>query len=167
MPKTVKRTEHIWVFGKREDFAIYDCGVPLDARQYMPGVHRQKNQIVLHFTAGNGPASGSVGWWNTIAPIDSALFYCPKYFDAPHVFSSPTAGVCPLGHGALKHLNNRASAHYIVEKAWTRLSAAQPYVDIAEVVDSDTVTWHGEVVNTNSIGIEHANAGEAFAVAES
>ena len=69
-------------------------------------------------------------------------------------------GNCPTpGHGKLIHSGNRASAHYIVGLSQDRENPAQPYVDIAELVDSAFTTWHGQIVNTNSIGIEHANVG--------
>lgn len=137
MPDTVRRTEQIWAFGRRHDFRIYDCGVALDPSQYQHAagvpVRRQKNQIVLHYTAGNGPAGGAVNWWNTIASQTP-----PK----------------------------RASAHYVVELAQHRADAAQRYSDVIEVVGSDTVTWHGEIVNANSIGIEHTNVGWDWNVAQ-
>jgi hypothetical protein len=172
MPKTVKRTEHLWLFGKREDFVLYDSGVALDTRQYQhtgttPATH-QKNQIVLHFTAGNGPASGSISWWNMIAPLDSATpWLCPKYFDshAPHTYAVAAEGDCPDGHGHLQFQNNRASAHYVVEQGANRMSTAQRYTDVVEVVASDNITWHGEVVNNCSIGIEHSNVGTTWSAA--
>ncbi|MBC7925519.1 MAG: N-acetylmuramoyl-L-alanine amidase, partial [Bryobacteraceae bacterium] len=168
MPDTVLRTEQIWHAGRSEAFAIYDCGVALDPRQYQQNgnvpARRQKNQIVLHYTAGNGPGAGTVRWWNTIAPLDSATFYCPLHL-SDHEYSSPNEGVCPNGHGQLKHLANRASAHYVVERAAHRSAPTQTYADVVEVVASDTVTWHGEMVNENSIGIEHANAGWDWSVA--
>ena len=163
MADSVKTTEQIWVFGRKQAFKIYDCGEALDTRQYQQeGGHparRQKNQIVLHFTLGNGSARSTVRWWNMIAPLDSHLYYCQRYF-LGHAYSSPTPGNCPTpGHGELKKIPNRASAHFVVERASERLSASQPYTDVIQVVDSDTITWHGEAVNDNSIGIEHSNAG--------
>jgi hypothetical protein len=168
MPDTLNRHETLWLYGKREDFALYNCDVALDNRQYLTSggtpVRHQKNQIVLHFTAGNGPARGSVEWWNMIAPLDATLFYCKKFLEG-HAYSSPTAGVCPAGHGPLVHMNNRAGAHYVVERAADRLNAAQPYTDVIEVLPSDYVTWHGMIVNNCSIGIEHANIGTTWAAA--
>jgi len=158
MADTVKRTQPIWVFGAKTDFKIYDCGVALNTFQFQQEgghpVHRQKNQIVMHFTAGNGAAAGTVGWWNT----EATDFFCPKW--PTHNFSSKTPGECPDGHGTLKHLN--ASAHYVVERVKDISDAGRPYVDVIEVVESDNVTWHGESVNGNSIGIEHANVGSDF-----
>jgi N-acetylmuramoyl-L-alanine amidase len=158
MADTVKRTVPIWVFGTKTDFKIYDCGTALNAFQFRQDggspARRQKNQICLHFTAGNGPGQGTVDWWNT----EATQFFCPKW--PTHDFQSPNPGVCPEGHGTLQHMN--ASAHYVVERARDRAEAGRAYVDVIEVVESDYVTWHGESVNTNSIGIEHANVGPAF-----
>ncbi len=103
-----------------------------------------------------------------IAPLDKALFYCKKYFGpgTKHEFSSPTGGLCPEGH-KLDHFPTRASAHYVVERANHRLDASQPYVDIVEVVPSNTIAYHGEALNNNSIGIEHSNVGWGWAAAQS
>ena len=161
MPDSVKRTEPIWLFGAKLDFRIYDCGLALNTAQYMQGdrgpARRQKNQIVLHFTAGNNPARSTVEWWNTGA----TNFFCPTW--PTHDYNSPNPGDCPEGHGELKHLS--ASANYVVERASDRDDAGQEYTDVIEVVDSDYVTWHGESVNMNSIGIEHSNVGSTFAAA--
>jgi hypothetical protein len=158
MSDTVKRTEPIWLFGSKRDFRIYDCGLALNAAQYMQDGHgaarHQKNQIVLHFTAGNNPGRGTVEWWNTCA----TNYFCPKW--PTHDFQSPHPGDCPEGHGTLKTLY--ASSNYVVERATHREDTGQEYVDVIEVVDSDYVTWHGESVNMNSIGIENANVGPDF-----
>jgi hypothetical protein len=158
MAESVKNTHPIWLFGGKQDFKVYDCGTPLNTFQYLQDdrgpARRQKNQIVLHFTAGNNPATGTLEWWNTCA----TQYFCPKW--PSHDYQQATPGECPLGHGALKHIN--ASSHYVVERAVHRAEPDRPYVDVIEVVDSETVTWHGEWVNTNSIGIEHANVGEGF-----
>lgn len=168
MPDTLNRNETLWLYGKREEFAIYNCDVVLDSRQYLSSggtpVRHQKNQIVLHFTAGNGPGRGSVEWWNMIAPLDASLFYCKKFLEG-HAYSSPVPGVCPNGHGPLVHMNNRAGAHYVVERAFDRLHADQPYTDVIEVLPSDYITWHGQITNSCSIGIEHANIGTTWAAA--
>ena len=156
----VLRTEHIWLFGKRYDFNLYNCGVALDPHEY-DSHHQQKNQIVLHFTAGNSAARATVNYWNSRVPLPN--FICQHYDDPPatrHLYGSNAAGNCPTpGHGKLIHSGNRASAHYIVGLSQDRENPAQPYVDIAELVDSAFTTWHGQIVNTNSIGIEHANVG--------
>src|SRR5579864_1040951 len=152
MADTVKRTEHIWVFGAKQDFKIYDCNVALNAIEYH-ATPRQKNQIVLHYTAGNGPASGTVEWWNILA----THYFCPNW--PTHDYYSPTAGTCPAGHGTLDPPPKYGSAHYVVERARHRADAGREYVDVIEVVQSDYITLHGESVNTNSIGIEHANVG--------
>ena len=158
MADSVKRTEPIWLFGAKRDFQIYDCGLALNAAQYMQGERgperRQKNQIVLHFTAGNNPARGTVEWWNTGA----TNFFCPIW--PTHDYHSPNPGDCPEGHGKLKPLH--ASANYVVERASHREDSSQEYTDVIEVVDSEYVTWHGESVNMNSIGIEHSNVGSTF-----
>jgi N-acetylmuramoyl-L-alanine amidase-like protein len=156
----ILRTEQIWLFGKRYDFNLYDCGVVLDPHEY-DNTHQQKNQIVLHFTAGNSSAHNTVNYWNSRVPLPN--FICKHYDDPPatrHLYGSNVAGNCTTpGHGKLVRSGNRASAHYVVELAEDRESAAQLYVDIAELVDSSFTTWHGQVVNANSIGIEHANVG--------
>jgi hypothetical protein len=158
MADTVKSTNPIWLFGAKVDFKIYDCGVALNTFQYRQEggspAKRQKNQIVLHFTAGNGAGAGTVGWWNS----EATDYFCPKW--PTHDYQVHDPGDCPLGHGTLIHLN--ASAHYVVERAVHRTEPGRAYVDVIEVVESDYVTWHGESVNTNSIGIEHANVGPAF-----
>src|SRR5690349_10291035 len=103
MPDVVRRTEPIWVFGRRIDFNVYDCQVALDTRQYEHSgtnpVRRQKNQIVLHFTAGNGPASGTVDWWTTIAPRPGSGWICPHFNATTHPFHRPLRFVCPHNAG--------------------------------------------------------------------
>ena len=70
MPDTLKTSLDIWVFGTKKVFKLYDCGLALDAFQYSHAggapEQQQKNQIVLHCTAGFGPGRGSVDWWNTL-----------------------------------------------------------------------------------------------------
>src|SRR5213078_2405228 len=105
MAQTVLRTTPIWVFGKKIDFNIYqgldDQGNTLsDVQREMSGanpVRRQKNQIVLHFTAGNSAGRGTISWWNTLAARPK--FFCPKWDDRPahlHQEGGPLAGNCPL-----------------------------------------------------------------------
>src|SRR5215212_6334302 len=170
MPDQVLATHPIWMFGKRFDFNIYqvmDGGarVALDPVQMKmqagAPVRAQKNQIVMHFTAGNGPASGTLGWWNTMAARPK--FFCPKWDEENHHFGQETAGDCPSGHGHLRA--HFGGAHYVVETARHRLNAADRYVDCIEICDTDTITWHGEAVNDNSIGIEHANTGTSWNLA--
>jgi hypothetical protein len=174
MPDQVQRVEPIWMFGKRYDFNVYGVfdnhgiHVDLDPVQYKRDGggapwQRQKNQIVLHFTAGNGPASGTIDWWNMLA--QRANYYCPQWdTGAHHHFRSPNAGLCPAGHGRLKPC--WASAHYVVELGLDRLNpGGQTYSDVIEVVPSDYVTFHGEAVNQYSIGIEHANVGTEWSAA--
>src|SRR5205085_9598323 len=125
MADTVKTSQPIWVFGAKTDFKIYSCGVALEALQYehtgTTPVKRQKNQIVMHFTAGNGAGAGTVGWWNT----EATHYFCPNW--PTHYYNQATPGTCPLGHGTLKHLY--ASAHYVVERAKDRAEPARAYVD--------------------------------------
>src|SRR5271168_358593 len=52
---------------------------------------------------------------------------------------------------------NFPSANFIVELARHRLNAAQPYSDVTEVVPSEQVSFHAQIMNNNSIGIEHTN----------
>src|SRR5580704_1133649 len=162
----VLRTEHIWLFGKRYDFNLYDCGVALDAHEF-DNNRQQKNQIVLHFTAGNSTARATVSYWNSRVPLPN--FICKHWDDPPatrHQFGQANAGNCPTpGHGKLIRSGNRASANYVVGLAEDRENPGQPYIDIAELVDSSFTTWHGQIVNTNSIGIEHANVGNAWSAA--
>lgn len=174
MPVQVQRRESIWMFGKEYPFDVYgvidNAGnlVPLIAAQYREDnlgnpLERQKNQIVLHFTAANSRADQTVNYWN-----DKGLrpnYYCPRWEDGPHHhFGSPNPGVCPSGHGAL--IGHWASAHYVVELAEDRLNpGTQPYANVIEVAPSNYVTFHGEAVNQYSIGIEHANVGDNWAVA--
>src|SRR5436190_2125670 len=58
MPDTLKTSHDIWVFGMKKVFKLYDCGLPLDPFQYRQAgaapEQQQKNQIVLHCTAGFG-----------------------------------------------------------------------------------------------------------------
>jgi hypothetical protein len=162
----------IWMFGKRFDFNIYQATngagnrINLDPVQFNhtgvnTPVRRQKNQIVLHFTAGNGPAQGTIEWWNTMAARPK--FFCPRWDEAPHHFGQDAAGDCPLGHGKLRA--HFGGAHFVLELAQDRANAAQPYTDVIEVLPDDAVTWHGEAVNDNSIGIEHANVGDTWGAA--
>jgi len=163
----ILRTEQIWLFGKRTDFNLYDCGAALDAREY-DNHHQQKNQIVLHFTAGNSSARNTVNYWNSRAPLPN--FICKRWDDPPatrHQYGAAAAGNCVTpGHGALKRSGNRASSHYVVGLSQDQEDAGQTYVDIAELVDSSFSTWHGQIVNTNSIGIEHANVGNDWNAAQ-
>ncbi len=89
MSDTVKRTEPIWLFGSKRDFRIYDCGLVLNAAQYLQdghgGARRQKNQIVLHFTAGNNPGRGTVDWWNTVCH----QFFLPQVAHPRFPFAKP------------------------------------------------------------------------------
>src|SRR5260370_40431129 len=79
MADTVKNTYPIWLFGGKQDFKTYYCGLPLNTFQYLQDdkgpARRQKNQIVLHFTAGNNPGAGTVEWWNTCA----TNYFCPTW----------------------------------------------------------------------------------------
>ncbi len=202
MADTIRRTEQIWMFGKRFDFNVYQSSTALDPFQYRVDTagspeRQQKNQIVLHFTAGNGPGQGSIEWWNELATREDWLcpqrytgahhhwgyahrFRCPQNTTTPppHNWEAST-GTCPVhhlavpitcpttGHGALvKGGNSFASAHYIVELRQHRLNAGQAYTDVLEVVASDAVTFHGEAVNANSIGIEHSNIGYDWSAAQ-
>jgi hypothetical protein len=199
MADTLTRTEQIWMFGKKYDFNVYQSSVALDTFQYRINSgtpeRQQKNQIVLHFTAGNGPGQGSIEWWNEIATRENWL--CPQRYTGahhkwgyahrlqcphnntgtpPHLWEADTGTcpvhgqaavvTCPSGHGpVVKGGKQWASAHYIVEQKENRLNAGQAYSDVIEVVPSDHVTFHGEAVNPNSIGIEHANAGNDWSAA--
>src|SRR5688500_8610945 len=86
MADTVRRTEHIWMFGKRYDFNVHQSSTALDPYQYRVNSgtpeRQQKNQIVLHFTAGNGPGQGSIEWWNELATRENWL--CPQRYSGAH-----------------------------------------------------------------------------------
>jgi N-acetylmuramoyl-L-alanine amidase len=71
MPDTVRRTEHIWAFGKPYVFRIYDCGVALQAASFN-NQDQQKNLIVLHSTDANNTALQTVNYWNTLAGLSVA-----------------------------------------------------------------------------------------------
>jgi len=207
MADTLRRTEQIWMFGKKYDFNVYQSSAVLDTYQYRVDSaghpeRQQKNQIVLHFTAGNGPGQGSIEWWNELATRENWL--CPQRYTGahhkwgsahrlkcpqntttppPHNWEADT-GLCPVHHLAapitcpaghtgsggstalIKGGKSYASAHYIVELKENRLNSAQPHTDVIEVVASDSVTFHGEAVNANSIGIEHANVGNDWSAAQ-
>lgn len=169
MPDNVLRTEQIWMFGKRYDFDVYATDLALDGFQYQGGLtaaptRRQKNQIVLHYTAGAGRARATVDWWNTLANLPH--FICPRWFNnPPHHYGAAAAGACPAGHGALVKGQKYASAQYVLERAQHRETpAAHPYADVVEVTPSDYVAFHGGVVNRNSVGIEISNVGWNFAI---
>lgn len=143
MPDSIKRTEHIWMFGKRYDFNVYESSIALNVLQYHSIAtnpdRKQKNQIVLHYTAGNNPAQNTIDAWNGLV----------KTIPKP-----------PKPRPKESH----ASAHYILELAQDRSNpSAQNYSDVIEVIDSDYVTFHAGVVNDNSIGIEITNVGWDFA----
>lgn len=175
MPDRILRTTPIWMFGKRFDFNIYEVvdaagnrvalnNVQRQLDQQGNPVRKQKNQIVLHFTAGNSAASGTLGWFNTMAQRPN--FFCNHWSNA-HQAGGPNAGVCPItpAHGQMR--SNKGAAHYVLELAQDRLTpAAQAYSDVVELVDSDTVCWHGGPTNENAIGIEHANVGDAWGGAQ-
>ncbi len=194
MANRILRTEQVWAFGKRYDFNLYEVidgagnRVNLHQDQYSGNAanptRRQKNQIVLHYTAGNNPAQGAINWWNTLATLPNWI--CRQYFTLPHQwgyahrYRCPVAGCgqewssnrncpihnvrvairCPTGHGTLVRGKKAASAQYIVELSQDRLTpATQTYSDVIEVVESDYVSWHAGAVNDNSIGIEIGNVG--------
>lgn len=162
MAKSVIRTERIWAFGSRIDFPIYEItGVALHAEQFN-STARQKNQIVLHYTAGNGRVENALSYWNSLR---NPRWICPNFNKNPpnkHEYESNAAGNCPNGHGALVDARKHASAHYLLGLAQHRQNTAQRFSDVVEAADSSHTTWHGEIVNTNSIGIEHTNVGWAF-----
>ena len=197
MADSVSRTVDIWMFGKQKQFRLYDCGVELDATQYsLTGttpVRKQKNQIVMHYTAGNNAASGAVRYWSTYGPIPFQ-WICPNYtstgaskheWGVNQKYKCPDCArrsnsaswrcpvhrgsehvSCPLGHGRVVKGRLRASSQYVMELAQNRLTPDdQPYSDVVEVVDSDYVCWHAGVVNEHSIGIEHSNVGWNWAAA--
>jgi hypothetical protein len=66
------------MFGKRYDFHLSASNTALDPRQYRHAngvpVTKQKNQIVLHYTAGNGSATGTIGAWNGNAAMHPPRF---------------------------------------------------------------------------------------------
>ena len=148
MADSLRRTEPIWMFGKRYDFNVYQSSVALNAYQYRVNAagtpeRQQKNQIVLHFTAGNGPGQGSIEWWNELA--SRPAWICPHYdknpphkwgygfrYKCPHngpahtweadsgvcpVHNTKVAITCPAGHGALVAGKKYASAHSTVSAA--------------------------------------------------
>lgn len=162
MAKSVLRTEHVWVFGKRYDFPIYQIvGVALHAEQYSTTAH-QKNQIVLHYTAGNGRTENTLAYWNSLR---DPRWVCPNFNStgaAKHEYEQTTPGNCPNGHGVLRDARKHGSAHYCLGLRQHRHNAAQTFTDVVECCDSSYVSWHGEIVNSNSIGIEHSNVGWAF-----
>lgn len=167
MAKRVLRTEHVWAFGKQYDFPLYEAvGMALHAEQYSTTAH-QKNQIVLHYTAGNGRSESALQYWNTLR---DPLWLCPNFNKTgadKHEYSQTTPGSCPSGHGVLRDGRKFASAHYILGLRQHRENAAQTFTDVLECCDSSYVSWHGEAVNNNSIGIEHTNCGWAFQYAAS
>lgn len=188
MPDSIRRTEHIWMFGKRVDFSIYESSEALHETQYRRSgtnpVRKQKNQIVLHYTAANNPAENTIRYWSQHGPVTHS-WVCPRYFrttgghnwGTAYQWRCPEAGCgwtgngrcpthgdreknqCPSGHGNVIKGRIRASSQYIVEVAQNRLNTAQDYSDVIEVVDSDYVAYHAGVVNENSVGIEIANTG--------
>ncbi len=181
MPIQVLRAVPIWMYGKQFTFNIYHVPPPppqppAPARPYFMKstqykldnagnpLTRQKNQIVLHFTAGNSRGEPTIRYWNDKG--DRPNYYCPKWEVAPfHHFGTANPGNCPQGHGQL--VGHWASAHYVVELAQHRLNpAAQPYSNVLEVVPSNFITFHGESVNEYSIGIEHSNIGDDWANAD-
>ena len=152
-------------------------------------VEHQKNQICLHYTAANNPGQNTISYWSQHAPVPHA-WVCPRYFSngaancnwgTAHQWMCSHAGCawtgnsgrcpahnarqknqCPTHHVNVEKGRIRASAHYIVEVAQDRLNSAQEYSDVIEVVNSEYVTWHAGVINTNSVGIEIANVGWNF-----
>jgi len=155
MADRVRRTEHIWMFGKRYDFNVYESSVVLHENQYRGTAanpdRKQKNQIVLHYTAGNNPGQASINYWSQHAPVPHR-WVCPRYFRRPpgnHNWGTPNqwrcphngpghswfgnAGRCPVhrtrvrnvcttpGHGQVRKGRVTAGAQYIVELAQDRL----------------------------------------------
>lgn len=130
----------LWMFGQSYDLHVVTSTIALNAGDFSGPAgnpHRQqKTQIVLHCTAGNGSGEQVINWWN-----------------------NPASGA--------------ASAHFVVERTWTGQAGRPPLpagvqppdnqdtgiVDVVRVMDEDTITYHGGMVNPNSIGIEHSNVG--------
>jgi hypothetical protein len=86
-----------------------------------------------------------------------------KYQIVTHSTDGNNTGLATVTDWNRKAAANEAGgAHYVVERAQDRSSAAQAYSDVVEVVPSDTVVWQAEILNTGSIGIEVANVCTEF-----
>jgi hypothetical protein len=119
--------ETIWAFGQSWDFHIVTTDHILGNADFGTDTH-QKTQIVLHGTAGNGTAEDVIDNWN--------------------------------GDG------RPASAHFAVERAYVPQAARAAgaseqsdagLVDVVRIVPEDQRSFHGGVINSQSIGIEIVN----------
>jgi len=185
MTKQIDRNETIWMFGNEHAFPIYGSTTALNLGQYRnasgtPERH-QKNQIVLHYTAGAGTGEGIINWWNTLATLPN--YICSNYFSG-HQYGRSTRRVCtqagcnwtsnnatavcnvhnqatsqcPSGH-AMKKGKGYGSAQYILEKQASQADSSSEFSDCVEVLDSDCVAYHAATLNRNAVGIEVVNYG--------
>jgi N-acetyl-anhydromuramyl-L-alanine amidase AmpD len=133
----------LWAFGQSYDFYVVTTTIALSQANYSTRTH-QKNQIVLHCTAGHGSAEGTIGGWNgtgTQPPSQSSANFIVERTLTPQA-ARPAGG-----------------------------TAEQPdtgIVDAVRVIDEDQTAYHAgnphntpnEALNPTSIGIEITNLGE-------
>ena len=129
----------LWLFGKTYDFYVVTSDIALTPVDYAGNAanptRRPKSQIVLHCTAGNNAAEGTINWWNN--PISGAA-------GAHYIVerTTPAAQAARPAAGAAPDEENDSGL-----------------VDAVRVTEEDMVVYHGGPANRNSIGIEHANVG--------
>lgn len=119
--------ERLWAFGQSWDFHIVTTDHALGAGEFGTDTH-QKVQIVLHGTAGNGTAEDVVDNWNTDGRAASAHFVVER-----------------------SYVTQAVRAGGISEQSDAGL------VDVVRVVAEDQRSFHGGVINPQSIGIEIVN----------
>ncbi len=148
----------IWVFGKCYDFYLVSTDIVdpvtnqvLTQEDYrhssgMIPDRRQKSQIVLHCTGGNNSAENTVRWTWHPQPGENPV----KNASAHFILERTSAGQAPR-----PALPNGVAA---ADETDTGL------VDIVQIMDEETITYHAESVNACSIGIEIVNAADNWRV---
>jgi N-acetyl-anhydromuramyl-L-alanine amidase AmpD len=120
------------MYGQSYNFQIVTSTVALGAADFS-AIHRQKSQIVLHCTAGNGSAEDVLNWWNNPASGAASAHFIVERTHTPQVArpgGGPAADASDAG-----------------------------LVDVVRCLDEDVRSFHAENVNSSSIGIEIVNVG--------
>jgi hypothetical protein len=134
----------LWVFGESYDFYPVTA-VALSQANYSTSTH-QKNQIVLHCTAGHGSAEGTIQDWNGTASQPPTPSLSSANFIVERTLTPQAAR--PAG-GTADHPDTGI-------------------VDVVRVIDENQTAYHAgnpnntpnEGLNPTSIGIEITNLGE-------
>ena len=139
MPDSLLRDETIWMYGVPFIWHVYRSSVDLDPRQLHREGHppvptrNQKNQICLHWTAGNGAGSTALNTWNTNAAA------APQKFSSAHF-------IVELAQDRFDAANPYAD---VLQVRYTG----------GNLVETDMQTFHGGPINESAIGIEITNVG--------